>query len=186
MILNKLATNMAHFFYKKELLSDEKDIAVCAYGLEVMFASVFNVIFAAVLGIFLGLLVETLLFFAAFIPLKSYTAGYRSKKHLRYFMFSMMIYAAFVFVVYATPVRLVENLSLSLAALSFWPVCLGNKRLRRIRPAVYFIQAAIIAILIIGGTADYWVLSLAAGQFAAAGSILAARIRNRYAGRGYN
>lgn len=50
----------------------------CSYGIDIMFSSIMQLLLILIISVFIGNIVETLLFFLMFIPLRIYAGGYHA------------------------------------------------------------------------------------------------------------
>lgn len=158
----------------------ENDVDECRYGLEVFISSAFEVLSILFISIFVRNFVETLLFFAAFIPLRIYAGGYHAGTKLRCYLVSLATYAAFALVLYILPddIYLItvgaEVLFALVMVLAFAPIIHYNKNVnyieisnyRKISVAICIIQIALILVFTIIFKANRFVLSFALGQLA--------------------
>ena len=98
--------NVAKFI--ADVLSEQGAISksetdICKYGLEVFISSALGIVSVFVISAFAGNFLETVLFFAAFIPLRIYAGGYHASTKLRCYLLSLLVYGAFTFVMHALP-----------------------------------------------------------------------------------
>ena len=204
-MLHKLTLNLAQTFYtNNDIEYDEGDVEVYAYGLELFLSAVLEVLAVLVLGILLGRVFETIAFFAAFIPLRSYAGGYHAKTHLGCFFVLLVIYALILSVLHTIPPELISHVAIFCVGLSTYPILnfapladankpigpLQRKKFKKKSVFIFLIQAIIIMglsgfIMIsamrgieIAIIVPYICLSLALGQLSSSGSLLFAKIRN--------
>jgi accessory gene regulator B len=79
-MIAKLAENMAMFYANKNVY-DHNQIDVYKYGFELLISTVINCFTVLVISIFLGTLLDALLFMAAFVPLRTTAGGYHANHH---------------------------------------------------------------------------------------------------------
>ena len=56
----------------------EEDVNKCRYGLDIFISSVLEIVSILIIAAVIGNFFQTLLFFAAFIPLRVYAGGYHA------------------------------------------------------------------------------------------------------------
>ncbi|ACA54345.1 accessory gene regulator ArgB-like protein [Clostridium botulinum] len=71
------------------IVSEDKDLYT--YGFHQGFLMIFNIFTAIAIGILFKMVRESLIFLAAYIPLRSYAGGYHAKTPLRCYIFSIII-----------------------------------------------------------------------------------------------
>lgn len=69
----------------------EEDAEIYIYGINQILVSVLNVSSALIIGWFFGVLLEIVVFMAAYIPLRSFAGGYHAKTPLRCYIFSVIM-----------------------------------------------------------------------------------------------
>ena len=79
-MLHTLATNISFYFVKKGLAEIERQ-EVYAYGLEIFFSTMLNIIFVIIAAFFLGRFIETVAFLIAFIIMRKTAGGYHASTH---------------------------------------------------------------------------------------------------------
>jgi len=90
----------------------QEDWEVYQYSTEVFISLTVNLLAAVLLLTIFGRLMEGLVFFAAFFPLRTYSGGYHAPTHFRCFAFSIVILLVFVASLSIVP----EN--------SYCPICI--------------------------------------------------------------
>jgi accessory gene regulator B len=73
----------------KIITADDEDI--CQYGIQQLFTMTINMICTIILGVVYGLLVESVLIVAFYIPLRSYAGGFHAKTPIRCFVYSLIM-----------------------------------------------------------------------------------------------
>lgn len=101
--MQKLAQKTANQLAVQGIIS-KKDTAVYCYGLEALYSSLLELLTILFLSFFVGNFWQTVLFFAAFIPLRVYAGGYHAKTRLRCYLMSLAVYGVFSMVLLMTPV----------------------------------------------------------------------------------
>ncbi len=137
----------------------EEDAEIYIYGINQIFVSVLNVSSALIIGLILGMFLESIIFMAAYIPLRSFAGGYHAKTPLRcYFTSLTIIFVVLLFCKYV-PLNLLLNsgiLVISLVVCTFLcPVqdsnkpldCAERQRYRNISVVILFIEAFVWLIM---------------------------------------
>lgn len=79
----------------------EEDAEIYIYGINQIMVSVLNVSSTLIIGLILGMLLESVIFLAAYIPLRSFAGGYHAKTPVRcYFTSVFLIFAVLLFCKY--------------------------------------------------------------------------------------
>ena len=81
----------------------KEDVDKCRYGLDILLSSVLEIISILVISAFVGNLVQTLLFFIAFVPLRIYAGGYHANTKLKCYLVSLGVYVVFTVIVMSMP-----------------------------------------------------------------------------------
>lgn len=97
----------------------EEDAPIYRYGLEAMYSSLLELLSILALAALIGNFWQTVLFFAAFIPLRLYAGGYHASTRLRCFLTSLVVYAAFTIMLEIVPVAWFVPLAFIGGAVSF-------------------------------------------------------------------
>lgn len=80
-MIAKLAKSTAYFFVEKQVVKKE-DEEVYAYGMELLYSSIFNTALAAIIAIITNTVYPTAAFVITFIVIRQYIGGYHAKTHL--------------------------------------------------------------------------------------------------------
>jgi len=83
----------------------QDDWEVYQYSMEICIATIMNLLAAVLLFTIFARLLEGLIFFAAFFPLRTYSGGYHAPTHLRCFLLSIIILLVFITCLSAIPVE---------------------------------------------------------------------------------
>ncbi len=86
MISHKIGDNLV-----RSNVIKEEDAEIYIYGINQIFVSVLNVSSALIIGLILGMFLESIIFMAAYIPLRSFAGGYHAKTPLRCYFTSLTI-----------------------------------------------------------------------------------------------
>ncbi|MCL1883106.1 MAG: accessory gene regulator B family protein, partial [Defluviitaleaceae bacterium] len=170
---------------------------VYAYGLEIFLSSALQLLAFIALGLIFGQLLTTIAFLASFIPLRTVAGGFHARTHFRCFLGFCAIYAVFLGLLHLIPAGLSGVMAMVFVGVAAIPVLVfaplpdankpvGSKKLKTYRRKSlvrFFVIAAIIAAL---GIASVFfdfvpvgiVLAFSIGQLAAAGSLVAAKMKN--------
>lgn len=80
-MIAKLAKSTAYFFVEKQVVKKE-DEEVYAYGMELLYSSIFNIALAAIIAIITNTIYQTAAFLITFIVIRQYIGGYHARTHL--------------------------------------------------------------------------------------------------------
>jgi accessory gene regulator B len=82
---------------------EQDEWEVYQYSMEITIAMVLNIITSVILFAVFGRLLEGLIFFAAFLPLRTSSGGYHASTHFRCYLLSIVIILAFIASLKAVP-----------------------------------------------------------------------------------
>lgn len=116
--MQKLAQGTAERLVAQGIIREE-DAPIYRYGLEAMYSSLLELLSILALAALIGNFWQTVLFFAAFIPLRLYAGGYHASTRLRCFLTSLVVYAAFTIMLEIVPVAWFVPLAFIGGAVSF-------------------------------------------------------------------
>lgn len=146
MISHKIGDNLV-----RSNVIKEEDAEIYIYGINQIFVSVLNVSSALIIGLILGMFLESAVFMAAYIPLRSYAGGYHAKTPLKCYILSIIMLVIVLagmkyfsmpdltyYAVYAAAITIVFLLS---------PVEDKNKSLDETEQKVYKKRTVLIALL---------------------------------------
>ena len=85
-----VAKRLVDVMIVKEIINP-KDKNIYLYGIQEGIILIENLIVTAVLGIFFGHIIETLIFLIAYIPLRSFSGGYHALNQKRCFVYSILL-----------------------------------------------------------------------------------------------
>lgn len=118
--MNILAARTADFLVTCGAIK-QRDISIYRYGLEVLYLSMLEVLSILLLAVWIGNFFETLLYFAAFIPLRLFAGGYHANTRLGCYFVSLGVYGVFsVVVAFATISYLLSVLLAMVALVIIW------------------------------------------------------------------
>lgn len=184
--------------YVAELLESEgvikqNDVDVCRYGLEVFLSSFVEILTILVVSALLNNFIETVLFFAGFVPLRVYAGGYHANTKLRCYMVSVLVYGLFSVVLIVLPLHYytyVNLISCVFSLIMVWkyaPIIHSRRRIntaekkryKKISVGIAVFQAVIIVAMTMCTKNNIFVFSFSIGQGMAVLSMLAAIIKNK-------
>lgn len=115
--MNILAARTADFLVTCGAIK-QRDISIYRYGLEVLYLSMLEVLSILLLAVWIGNFFETLLYFAAFIPLRLFAGGYHANTRLECYFVSLGVYGVFSVVVAFATISYLESVLLAMVALA--------------------------------------------------------------------
>lgn len=83
---HKIGNNLVHSNVIKE-----EDAEIYIYGINQILVSVLNVSSALIIGLILDMILESVIFMAAYIPLRSFVGGYHAKTPVRCYILSLIM-----------------------------------------------------------------------------------------------
>ena len=155
MLSHKIGNNLV-----RSNVIKEEDAEIYIYGINLILVSVLNVSSALIIGLIMGMFLESIIFMAAYIPLRSFAGGYHAKTPLRcYFTSLIIIFAVLLFCKYVSFNLLLYSgvLVISLVACAFLcPVQDNNKpldsaerqRYRKISVVILFVEICVWIIMV--------------------------------------
>lgn len=98
-MIKRLARFLASYFaYKGQY--DEKEINIYTYGFELLLSTILNAIGLLIISsLFMGSIIEAVLFSMAFIPLRVYAGGYHTKHHWSCFLLIISVFIFYVIII---------------------------------------------------------------------------------------
>lgn len=115
--MNILAARTADFLVACGAIK-QRDISIYRYGLEALYLSMLEVLSIFLLAVWVGNFFETLLYFAAFIPLRLFAGGYHANTRLGCYFVSLCVYGVFSVVVAFATISYLESVLLAMVALA--------------------------------------------------------------------
>ncbi len=147
-ILAKLSSKIGNNLVRSNIIKEE-DAEFYIYGINQIFVSVLNVSSALIIGLILGVFLESAVFMAAYIPLRSFAGGYHAKTPTRCYILSLIIIVIVLFGIKYIPVwNIVYYVVLAggvLVVILLSPVEDKNKPLDGIEQKVYKKRVVFIA-----------------------------------------
>ena len=186
--MQKLAQGTAERLAAQGIIREE-DAPIYRYGLEAMYSSLLELLSILALAALIGNFWQTVLFFAAFIPLRLYAGGYHASTRLRCFLTSLVVYVAFTIMLEIVPAAWFVPLAFIGGAVSFliiWlfaPVIHQNHRsglkhqvrFRRISIRICVVEVSAIIVGQILWSESALIFAVLLGLLAEALSILAVK-----------
>lgn len=118
-----------------------EDLALCQYGVKQLLTILLNLMTALAIGCLFGMVWESILFHAAYIPLRSYAGGFHAKTPLRCYLYSiLMIIVVLMVLRYAPEQNIYDGVAYLISGVTFWklaPVEDHNKPLDEIEKKVF-------------------------------------------------
>lgn len=136
----KLSDTIARSFVAHGTISEDR-FAVCHYGIGQTFSILLNLVTTLCIGIAFGMIGESLLFLAAYIPLRSYAGGFHAATPMRCYWYSVGMQAAVLAILRFASVTLgVSVLIYTISGILLWclaPTADRNKPLDELEKKVY-------------------------------------------------
>ncbi len=189
-MLGKKAEQLCGVLARRGII-EEEDIAVYAYGFELMLSTAINIVLVIVVSILFSRPLSWLFFLLPFIPLRLTAGGYHAKTHLGCCVtftvgYAALLAAGVLTAPYVTPVYLIAVSAVSfMLSLLLSPVPSSNKplepeekRLNRRRSIVISAVCLLVTAssFFTGGGITMLYVYFAVGQLGAAVSLIAARL----------
>ena len=153
-MIHTISRNITEFLVKYSV-EDKCDLhwKVCCYGIEVTISTLLNCLIVFLIGIFFNMFAESIVFLAAFTPLRIYSGGYHADTYLKCnLIFGILVFGCFAVYKYANPVYQPEMIAICtiqlLMCVFYAPIENKNKKLTNRQKKMYK-QRAITAILIL-------------------------------------
>lgn len=188
--MRNIAGNIAALLTANGIIQED-DTDKCRYGLEIFISSLLELTSILFISIFMNNFLETLLFFAAFIPLRVYAGGYHADTQIKCYMVSLGVYGLFTMLMRIMPtswytIIIYISIAMSLIiVLMLAPVRHTNKTLtpqetkiyREISVVICTVEAiiALFGSIMFGG--NTWIVAFALGISAETLSMIAAVIK---------
>jgi accessory gene regulator B len=137
-MIHKLAIDIADVFVHEKIVK-ESEVQVYAYSFELLISTIINFVFIFTIAAFLHIVIETILFLAAFIPLRILAGGFHAKTHWFCILVFTLCFYFFVWLALLTPSSylgifiLIEGLITFLTVLRYAPVEAENKPLSQLQ-----------------------------------------------------
>jgi len=189
-MLQMISRNIIDRFILNNVIGENEDRDIYAYGMELIISSVINILSVFIVSIFFGRFSETAAFFLAFIPIRTYAGGYHARTHLRCFSLLMAVYTIVLLVLFFMPEKVIYVFSVSFAVISiilvanFAPIEDDNKKLtlnektkyRKVSIAIVIVQFILLTIFLFILKQQSFSLGFSLGQISATASLAAVRL----------
>ena len=149
LMIHKLSTMISSQLVKHKIISEELE-EIYIYGVEITISSIIGFIISAVIGLLFNAFIQTMIYYAVFVILRSMTGGYHASSYFKCnFIFSLITIFVIVFSKAAsevhTTVGTLTMLFLSAAAIFIWlaPIENPNKPIEK-KKKTYLKMAAVI------------------------------------------
>lgn len=192
--MKSIAASIAYTLWDQGIIQKE-DIDKCRYGLDIFISSALEIVSILIIAAVIGNFLQTLLLFAAFIPLRVYAGGYHADTKLRCYLVSLGVYGIFtiamrllsaeIYLIVAVSATFFSMLMILIAA----PIIHKNKSVNGIERKYYrkfsigicSVETAIVLLSAAVFPESRLIVSLAIGQAAVAFSMIAAIIKGKVA-----
>lgn len=161
-MLEKLSAQITEKLKSKEIISTSNE-EVCAYGLRQIFSTLINVGTMLLIGMFMQMPVEAILFTIGYIPIRIYAGGYHASTPQRCWAFSaVMLWLALCIVKYIPIgnwcISLILSLISGIVILLLSPVEDQNKMLDEAEHHVYHIRTILVFLIEAITVVGLWLL----------------------------
>lgn len=95
-MLEKLAKSAARFFVAQNIVKSEYQ-EIYAYGMEILLSTMVNGIIVLIISILSDTVLPSLIFFTAFIVMRSSAGGYHAKTHIGCMLILIAVHLSFIF-----------------------------------------------------------------------------------------
>lgn len=194
-MLSRLAKSTAHFFVCKNIIESE-DEDVYAYGTELLYSAVLNILLAIIISLITDTFLPTLMFMSAFVIIRQNIGGYHAKTHIGCMSILGTVLIVFSQLVRFMPPEFEMAVSICLTAVSVIPVIMfapvehpnkplsenEKQNLRRRGITVVIIAAMLILILSVFEFTRRYGMYIALGIFTAAAAMFFQIIKYHSAG----
>ena len=188
--MKSISKYISDILWNKGIIQKE-DIDSCKYGLDIFFSSFIEIFSILVISAIVGNIIETILLFTAFIPLRIYAGGYHADTKIRCYILSLLMYI--IFCIILSIVSCKQYLKMSVLCTIFTcalvifkaPIIHCNKEVNNVERKNYrkmsikicVIETMVILLLIIIIPKSTCIISLAIGQASVAVSMIAAIVK---------
>lgn len=194
--MKKISDKIANCFVENKVIEEEK-CEIFAYGLELMMITVFDILAVLILSLFLHRFLETVIYLAAFIPLRIYTGGYHADSALKCFLIFLCSFVLFVAIISIVPAISYIYIEGSVAVVgliavfALAPIENGNKPLskeeilvyRKISRCIVITQTLITVVFMLINCTSLLLLAFSLGEISVVFAMSAALIKEYIRGR---
>ena len=193
LIMKYLSSNISKKLYDNGFIQ-KNDIEICRYGIEIFISTVLEISSILLISIFAKNFFETIMYFAAFIPLRLYAGGYHADTRLRCYLISLGVYFLFSFVIdiiprqaYLTTNLLCTTISF-ITVITFAPIIHCNKKTalperkyyRKVSIGICSIETVLLLLISVLFPSNILTTSFALGEISVSLSMLAAILKNNF------
>lgn len=191
-MIAKLAKSTAYFFVEKQVVKKE-DEEVYAYGMELLYSSILNIVLAVIIAISTNTVFPTTAFLMTFIIIRQYIGGYHAKTHLGCMSILAVVLCCFVILTrcileqHEIWISMLSVVSSIILILRFAPVEHPNKplsdneklRLRKRGIISVFIVFVLVFVMAIFTETRRYGMYISLGQFTASTAMLCEIIKHK-------
>jgi accessory gene regulator B len=191
-MIAKLAKSTAYFFVEKQVVKKE-DEDVYAYGMELLYSSILNIVLAVIIAISTNTVFPTTAFLMTFIIIRQYIGGYHAKTHLGCMSILAVVLCCFAILTRCIPdqyeiwISMLSVVSSIILILRFAPVEHPNKplsdneklRLRKRGIISMFIVFVLAFVMVIFTETRRYGMYISLGQFTASTAMLCEIIKHK-------
>lgn len=186
----RLSERIADGFEKQRVITSE-DKEIYRYGVQQGLNLLLNLLTTIVIGVVCGMFWESVLFIAAYMPLRSFAGGFHAKTHTRCYLYSILMITAVLLVIKFFPlesficgfISLLSGLFIFLTA----PIENKNKKLDDLEICVYrkrtriiLICELLIQLFVSFSLSDSYSMCISLALLALSGVMLAGIIINKF------
>ena len=190
-MIAKLAKSTAYFFVEKQIVKKE-DEEVYAYGMELLYSSIINIVLAVIIAIITNTVYPTAAFLGTFIVMRQYIGGYHAKTHLGCIsIFAIVLYcfailSRYIPEEYELLISIFSDIMSVFLVLKFAPVEHPNKplsdkenlRLRKNGIISTFTVLVLVFILSVFASTKRYGMYISLGQLTASTAMLCEKIKH--------
>lgn len=191
-MIAKLAKSTAYFFVKKQVVKKE-DEEVYAYGMELLYSSILNIVLAVMIAIATNTVFSTAAFLITFIIIRQYIGGYHAKTHFGCMLILAVVLGGFSVLTECIPkqfeiwISVISIIMSIILIFRFAPVEHPNKplsvnekvRLRKRGLISAFIVSMFIFVMIVFTVTRRYGMYISLGQFTASTAMLCEIIKHK-------
>ncbi len=158
-----ISKKIADSLVQNDVVKSE-EVELYEYGVRQGIVLVINIMTAVLIGLILGMVLQSIVFLLAYMPIRSYAGGYHAGSQLTCYLFSIPFMLAALIGIKMVP----WNIFLCIAALAcagliiaiFAPVEDSNKPLDQVEQTVYKRKTYFILAVLISAAILFWMISL--------------------------
>ena len=187
--MKSISASIAYILWDQGIIQKE-DINKCRYGLDIFISSALEIVSILIIAAVIGNFLQTLLLFAAFIPLRIYAGGYHSDTKLKCYLVSLGVYGIFTIVMQLLSAEIYLIVAVSATVFSMLMILIAapiihkdieRKYYRKFSIGICSVETAIVLVSAAIFPESRFIVSLAIGQVTVAFSMIAAIIKGKMA-----